>query len=70
MEKGIEPQKIFDSAIKGKKDLGISMPVRGHASSSKDVFNNIHDIFSIKQKKLDLKFEKIASDDGLYSSYD
>jgi len=70
LEKGIEPQKIFDSAIKGKKDLGISMPVRGHASSSKDVFNNIHDIFSIKQKKLDLKFEKIASDDGLYSSYD
>ena len=33
--KGIEPQKILDAAIKGKKDLGLSMPVRGHASPQK-----------------------------------
>ena len=70
LEKGIEPQKILDAAIKGKKDLGISMPVRGHASSSKDVFDDIHNVLSKKQKKLDLKFEEMAADDGLYSSYD
>ena len=70
MEKGVEPQKIFDAAIKGKKDLGISMPIRGHASSSKDVFNNIQNNLSPKQKKLDEKLEKMASDDGVYSSYD
>ena len=70
LEKGIKPQKIFDSAIKGNKDLGICLPVRGHASSSKDVFDEIHNILSTKQKKLDLKFEKMATDDGLYKSYD
>lgn len=71
LEKGVRPQKIFDAAIKGKgKNLGISMPVRGHASTSKDSFVNLHDILSTKQKKLDLKFEKMATEDGLYTSYD
>ena len=70
LEKGIEPQRIFDAAVKGKKDLGISMPIRGHASTSKDVFDNVHNTLSGKQKKLDSKFEKMATDDGLYSSYD
>ena len=70
LEKGMEPQKILDAAIKGKKDLGLSMPVRGHASSSKDVFDNIHNTLSPKQKRLDKKFEEMASNDGLYSSYD
>lgn len=69
LEKGIEPQKIFDAAIEGKKNLGITMPIRGHASSSKDVFDNIHNNYSSKQKKIDKKFEEIANDDGLYSSY-
>jgi len=54
--KGIHPQDIFDSAIKGEnEDMGISMPMRGHVSSSKDSFNS--------------KFEKMATDDGLYDSY-
>ena len=70
IEKGIKPEKIFEAAIKGKKDLGFTMPIRGHASSSKETFENIHDFLSIKQKKLDTKFEKIASDEGLYKSYD
>ena len=68
IEKGIHPQEIFEAALKGK-NLGLSMPVRGHASSSKDSFKNIHDTLSTKQKKLDSKFEKMASDDGLYESY-
>ena len=70
LDKGIKPQKIFNAAFKGKKDLGISMPVRGHASTSKDVFNDIQNNFSTKQKKLDKKIEEMASDDGLYRSYD
>lgn len=69
LEKGIEPKKILDAAVKGKKDFGISMPVKGHASSSKEVFDDIHNTFSTKQKKLDKKFEEIATEDGLYSSY-
>ena len=70
LEKGVKPQKIFNAAFKGKKDLGLSIPVRGHASSSEEVFKNIHNNLSPKQKKLDKKFEKMASDDGVYSSYD
>lgn len=70
MEKGIHPQKIFDSAIKGKKDLGLKMPVKGQASSSKDAFDNVHNALSKKQKRIDTKFEEIANEDGLYRSYD
>ena len=68
LDRGVKPQKIFDAALKGK-NLGISMPVRGHASSSKDYFTNLHDTLSTKQKKIDEKFEKTAADDGLYDSY-
>ena len=68
IEKGIPPQEIFNAALKGK-NLGLSMPVRGHASSSKDSFKNIHETLSTRQKKLDSKLEKMASDDGLYDSY-
>lgn len=70
LEKGVQPEEILDSAIKGKKNLGISLPVRGQASASRDIFDDIHNMLSLKQKKLDKKFEKIASDDGLYNSYD
>ncbi len=71
VEKGVPPQKIFDAALKNKgKKYGMSMPVRGHSSASEDSFNNLHNTLSTKQKKLDSKLEKIASDDGLYTSYD
>jgi hypothetical protein len=70
LEKGIDPKRMFDSAVKGKKDYGIRMPVRGHASSSKDVYKNLNNELSSKQKKIDNKFEEIAEDDGLYKSYD
>ena len=62
--------KIPATAVVGKKDYGISIPVRGKASASKNAFNNLHQTLSTKQKKLDIKFEKIATDDGLYKSYD
>lgn len=70
LERGIQPEKILDAAMKGRgKKFGMSMPVRGQASSSKETFSNMSNTLSTKQKKLDAKFEKIASDDGLYSSY-
>ena len=70
LEKGVHPKKIFDAAIQGKKNLGLSIPIRGNASGSEDVFNTIHNNFSSKQKKLDSKFEEIATEDGLYKSYE
>lgn len=70
LEKGIQPDKIFDAAVKGKKDFGLKMPIKGKATSSKDTFDNMKNELSTKQKKLDKKFEQIASNDGLYKSYD
>ena len=66
----MDPQKIFNAALKGKKDLGLSIPIRGHASTSKIAFDSIQNNFSNKQKKIDEKFQKIASDEGLYKAYD
>ena len=70
LEKGIHPDKIFDAAIKGKKDYGLKMPIRGKAISSKNTFSNIKNELSQKQKKVDKKFEELADNDGLYKSYD
>lgn len=69
LEKGIKPDKIFNAALKGEKDYGISLPIRGKASSSKDAFGNIHNTLSTRRKKIDSKLEKMASDDGVYDSY-
>jgi hypothetical protein len=46
------------------------MPMMGHASSSKNSFNEIKSEFLNKQKRIDQNFEKIAKEDGLYNSYD
>jgi len=70
LERGIKPEKIFDAAFKGKQDLGISIPIKGHASTSKEVFNNIHNIYYREQERIDKKLEKMATDDGIYNSYD
>jgi len=70
LEKGIRPEKIFESAYKGKKDLGLKMPVKGKASSSKKIFDQINTSRSENKKKINERFEKIACDDGLYKGYD
>jgi hypothetical protein len=69
IERGIPPQKIFDAALQGK-DLGLSIPVRGKASASKDTFTHLQTVLSSKQKSLDSKFEKMMVDDGVYTSYE
>jgi len=69
LEKGVKAKEIMDSAVKGKKNLGLRIPIRGHASSSKDIFNDLNNNYSKSQKNIDRKFEDIASEDGLYSSY-
>ena len=68
IDKGLHPQTIFEEGLKGK-DFGITVPLTGKASTSKDAFNYLQETFSSKQKRLDAKFEKIVSDDGVYNSY-
>jgi hypothetical protein len=69
LKKGISFENILNAAVKGK-DMGLSMPMRGQASASKENFNNVRNEFLNKQKRIDINFEKIASEDGLYNSYD
>jgi len=68
MNRGIPPQQILESAIKGK-DLGLQIPVQGQASTSQDTFHLLQQTYSLKQKKLASSFEKILYDDGVYTSY-
>ncbi len=68
INKGIPPQKILESALHGR-DLGVKIPVRGQASTSKDMFHSLNTMFSINQKKLTTSFEKMVSEDGVYTSY-
>jgi hypothetical protein len=70
LEKGINPEKILNSALSGKKNYGMSIPVRGKASSSIDFFNKINNIFPNYHRKINSRFEKIAYEDGLYRSYE
>jgi len=69
IQKGIQPDKIFNEAIKGKKDLGLTIPVRGKASSSEERFNNLNQALSDNRKKINSKIEEIAYEDGLYQPY-
>lgn len=69
IDRGIPPQKIFEEGLKGH-DFGIKIPVKGHASSSKDTYDYLKNALSSKQKEINSKFEKMVSEDGLYKSYD
>jgi hypothetical protein len=68
IDRGISPRHILESAMDGK-DLGITIPVKGSASTSKNTYHSLSHEFSTQQKKLKTSFEKIASDDGMYTSY-
>ena len=68
IDKGIQPQKIFEEGMKGN-DLGIKIPIKGKASSSKDSFTAMKQNYSSHQKKLNKKFEEMMSEDGIYTSY-
>ena len=69
IDKGIHPRKILEGALEGK-DLGLKIPVRGHAFTSKETYEYLESAFSQKQRKLTSTIQKMVSDDGLYASYD
>ena len=69
LKRGVSFEKILNAAVAGR-DMGVSMPMRGFASSSKNSYKNIRNEFLNKQKKIDTNFEKIVTEDGLYNSYD
>lgn len=69
LNRGMHPQKIFEEGVKGN-DLGITIPLKGKASTSDKTFQYLQETLNLKQKKINEKFQKIASNDGLYRSYD
>jgi hypothetical protein len=69
LSKGISPQHILTSALSGN-DLGIKIPVQGHASTSQDTFHSLNTTFSSQQKKLSTQVKKMVSDDGIFTSYE
>jgi hypothetical protein len=69
INRGIPPEQILQSAIQGD-DLGLTIPVQGRASTSENTFHSLKDSFSHRQKKLETCYEKMASDNGLYASYE
>ena len=69
IQRGIKPDRIFNEAIKGKKDLGLRIPIRGKASSSEEKFDSLNQILLNNRKKINSKIEEIANQDGLYQSY-
>lgn len=71
LNKGAHPRQIIDAAItaiKGK-NMGLSIPLRGHGSTAHDSFDYLRNELSIKQKNIERNFKKLATDDGLYNSY-
>jgi hypothetical protein len=69
LSRGIPPQRILSSALSGG-DLGLKIPVRGHASTSQNTFQSLNTAFSSEQKKLRTWVQKMVSDDGIYTTYD
>ena len=69
IQKGIRPEEIFHAALKGK-DLGLSLSLKGRASTSKQTYSEINNVLSPKQRKLNSSLDKMITDDGLYRSYD
>jgi len=69
INRGIPPEQILTSAMRGE-NLGLTIPVRGRASTSENTFHTLKSSFSHQQKKLETCFEKMVSEDGLYTSYE
>ncbi len=68
IQKGKHPHEIIDAAIHGK-NMGLTMPLRGHASASDKTFHDLRKELSTKQQRIDKNLKKRAQEDGLYNSY-
>jgi hypothetical protein len=69
IQKGTQPSEIIEAALHGK-DLGLTLPLRGCATTQNNAFETLKNSQSTHQKKIDEQFEKLAAKEGLYSSYD
>jgi len=68
IQNGVQPERIFNAALSGE-DLGLKIPVKGSASTSKEIFNNMNNCLSSSQVKLDESLRKMIKEDRIYDSY-
>ena len=68
IRRGITPEEIVQGMINGE-DKGMRMPVKGKASQSNQQMDKIKDQGKNQQRKINQRFQQIAKDQGLYSSY-
>ncbi len=68
LQKGLQPEQILEAGIKGN-DLGVTIPVKGKASASQKIFQEIKNCYSHKEKVLTARFEKMLAEDGFFTAY-
>ena len=68
IQRGVQPSEIVTAALEGK-DLGLTLPLRGSATAQHHTYESLKNFKSQSQKKIDERFEKLATQEGLYSSY-
>lgn len=69
MRNGVSPKEIIQGMIDGK-DKGMTMPIKGKATKSTESIEKVKDHGKNQQKKIDQRFQQLAKEQGLYSSYD
>lgn len=69
IQQGIHPTEIVHAAFRGK-DLGLSIPLRGGVTSQTDTYLSLRSFKEKSQKKIDEQFEKLASENKVYNSYE
>ncbi|MDG6228576.1 MAG: hypothetical protein QCH96_01265 [Candidatus Thermoplasmatota archaeon] len=69
IQKGFQPSDIINAALSGK-DMGLTVPIQGSATTQSERYNSLRQFKTQSQKKIDDRFEKTASSQGVYSSYD
>ncbi len=69
IQRGTQPSDIIDAAFQGE-DLGLTLPLRGNATIQNKSFKRLRSLELTHQKKIEKQFEKLATEERIYSSYD
>lgn len=68
LKQGHSPHHILQQGLQGH-DMGIRVPLQGHASTDASTFTTLRQAMKEKQKKLDTSFQDLLDKDGMTSSY-
>lgn len=69
VKKGVSPDEIIQGMLTGK-NMGMSMPVKGKATQSSESIETVKNHGKNLQQRVDYRFQQMAKEQGLYTSYD